>query len=63
MTAELLAASSLPPGELAALFTRAYEGYYVPVQVDEAAVDFLVRTFDLPCNLFLGRKSLPKIED
>ena len=53
MTAELRAASSLPPGELAALFTRAYEGYYVPVQVDEAAVDFLVRTFDLDLDASL----------
>lgn len=47
MTIELRAASSLPRGELAALFTRAYEGYYVPVQVDEAALGFLERAFDL----------------
>jgi GNAT superfamily N-acetyltransferase len=53
VTAELCAASSLSPGELAALFTRAYEGYYVPVQVDEAAVEFLVRTFDLDLDASL----------
>ena len=47
MTVELRAASSLSPGELAALFTRAYENYYVPVQVDEAALGFLERVFDL----------------
>ncbi len=47
MTIDLRAASSLPRSELAALFTRAYEGYFVPVQVDEAALDFLERTFDL----------------
>lgn len=47
MTIDLRAASSLPRSELAALFTRAYEGYFVPVQVDEAALGFLERTFDL----------------
>ena len=47
MTVDLRAASSLPRSELAALFTRAYEGYFVPVQVDEAALDLLERTFDL----------------
>jgi ribosomal protein S18 acetylase RimI-like enzyme len=47
VTVEFRAASSLPPAELAALFTRAYEGYAVPVQVDEDALGFLVRTFDL----------------
>ena len=47
MSIELQPASSLPSTELAALFTRAYEGYMVPVQVDEGALGFLVRTFDL----------------
>jgi ribosomal protein S18 acetylase RimI-like enzyme len=47
VTVDLRAASSLPRGELAALFTRAYEGYAVPMQIDEATLDFLVRTFDL----------------
>jgi ribosomal protein S18 acetylase RimI-like enzyme len=44
---DLRPASSLPAGELAALFTRAYEGYFVPLQLDEAALAFMVRTFDL----------------
>ena len=47
MTLELQPASSLPAEELAALFTRAYEGYTVPMQIDEEALRFLVRTFDL----------------
>jgi ribosomal protein S18 acetylase RimI-like enzyme len=53
VTADLRAASSLPRGELAALFTRAYEDYYVPVQVDEAAVEFLVNAFDLDLDASL----------
>jgi ribosomal protein S18 acetylase RimI-like enzyme len=47
MTVELRPATSLSHEELAALFTRAYEGYFVPMQVDEEALRFLVRTFDL----------------
>jgi ribosomal protein S18 acetylase RimI-like enzyme len=53
MSAELRPASSLPRGELAALFTRAYEGYFVPIQVDEAALGFLERTFDLDLDASL----------
>ena len=33
--------------ELAALFTRGYEGYSIPFQVDADTVRFMVRTFDL----------------
>jgi ribosomal protein S18 acetylase RimI-like enzyme len=47
MNVELRPASTLPRADLAALFTRTYEGYYVPVQVDEAALDFVRRVFDL----------------
>jgi len=47
MNVELRSASSLPLADLAALFTRAYEGYVVPMQIDEATLLFLVRTFDL----------------
>lgn len=47
MTVDLRAASSFEADELAALFTRAYEGYFVPMQVDEEALRFLVRAFDL----------------
>ncbi len=50
MTVELRAASSLSPSELAALFTRAYENYYVPVQLDEAALEAMARTFDIDAN-------------
>src|SRR4051794_29061813 len=53
MRAQLRPASSLPRSELAALFTRAYEGYFVPVQVDEAALGFLERTFDLDLDASL----------
>ena len=47
MSADLRPASSLEPADLASLFTRAYENYYVPVQVDEAALEYMARTFDL----------------
>lgn len=47
MSVELRVASSLPLGELAALFTRAYEDYLVPMQVDEDTLRYFVRTFDL----------------
>ena len=44
---EFAPASSLSADRLAALFTAGYEDYYVPVQVDEAALGFMVRAFDL----------------
>ena len=47
MNLEIRAASSLPGGERAALFTRAYEDYVVPMQIDENTLRFLARTFDL----------------
>lgn len=47
MSLQLRPASSLPAGELAALFNRAYENYFVPIQVDEAGLAFMLRTFDL----------------
>jgi ribosomal protein S18 acetylase RimI-like enzyme len=47
VTIDFRPASSLSAGELAALFTRAYEGYIVPMQIDEETLRFLVRTFDL----------------
>jgi GNAT superfamily N-acetyltransferase len=34
-------------GELASLFTAAYEGYFVPFSVDETTVQFMVDVFDL----------------
>jgi hypothetical protein len=39
--------TELSYGELAALFTAAYEGYFVPFTVDEATFDFMVDVFDL----------------
>ena len=39
---ELVPASALDRGRLAALYTSGYEGYPVPVRVDEAMLDFMV---------------------
>jgi ribosomal protein S18 acetylase RimI-like enzyme len=47
MSEELRPASSFPLGELARIFTAAYEGYLVPMQVDEPALRFMVDAFDL----------------
>ena len=44
---ELRPESSLPEGELATLFNRAYEGYFVPLHLDEEAVRSMARLFDL----------------
>ena len=40
-------ASTLSPAELAAVFTAGYEGYFMPVAVDEAAYGFMVRSWDV----------------
>jgi GNAT superfamily N-acetyltransferase len=55
---QLSPSTELSHGELAALFTAAYEGYFVPFAVDEATLEFMVDVFDLD----LGR-SLVAIED
>jgi ribosomal protein S18 acetylase RimI-like enzyme len=47
VTLELRAASSLSTGELAALFTSAYEDYIVPMRLDEGAMRMVVRLFDI----------------
>jgi GNAT superfamily N-acetyltransferase len=39
---ELVPAPALDAGRLATLFTAGYEGYPVPVRVDEATLDFMV---------------------
>lgn len=44
---ELRPSSELAFGELADLFTAAYEDYYVPFQVDEARLVHMVDAFDL----------------
>jgi GNAT superfamily N-acetyltransferase len=43
----LVPASQLSVPELADLFTRAYEGYYVPVAVDETAMRYMIETWDI----------------
>jgi ribosomal protein S18 acetylase RimI-like enzyme len=43
---ELVPASTFSAAELAALFTAGYEGYYVPLAVDEAAFSFMASTWD-----------------
>lgn len=44
---ELRPSSGFSNGELAALFTAAYTGYFVPFEVDEARFEFMVDVFDL----------------
>lgn len=44
---EVRSAAGFGDGELAALFTAAYEGYVVPFAVDAAALRFLTEAFDL----------------
>ncbi len=39
-------ASARSHAELAALFTAGYEGYFMPVSIDEAAFSFMARTWD-----------------
>ena len=43
----IVAARELGPGELAALFTAGYEGYHLPVSVDETALVWMVETWDI----------------
>ena len=43
----LTSAAELTLSDLAALFTRAYEGYEVPVHMDAGAIEFMEETFDL----------------
>jgi GNAT superfamily N-acetyltransferase len=43
----LAAADTLSLAELAELFTRGYEGYYLPIRVDEPTMRFMVETWDI----------------
>ncbi|HEX4930100.1 MAG TPA: hypothetical protein VFV62_05255, partial [Gaiellaceae bacterium] len=43
---ELVPAATFSAAELAALFTAGYEGYYVPLTVDEAAFSFMASAWD-----------------
>src|SRR5262245_50966542 len=44
---ELRPAASLSRARLAALFTAGYEDYYTQLQIDEAALGFMIRAWDL----------------
>jgi ribosomal protein S18 acetylase RimI-like enzyme len=44
---ELVSASELTAGERAALFNAAYEGYVVPMHIDEPMLSFMDRSFDV----------------
>ena len=44
---KLVPASSVPLAELAELFTAGYEGYFVPVHVDEPTLAFMVEAWDI----------------
>ncbi len=43
----IVPAESFSDAELAALFTRGYEGYFVPVQVDEAVMRYMIDSWDI----------------
>ncbi len=47
MATELRPSTGLTTADLAALFTAAYEGYFVPFKLDEAAFEYMVDVFDL----------------
>ena len=61
MTLELRSARSLSLGERAALFTAAYEGYAVPMHVDEAALGWMQEKldFDLEASRIAYRDGEP----
>lgn len=43
----MIPATELSVAELAELFTRAYEGYYVPVAVDERVMQYMIDAWDI----------------
>ena len=43
----LVAADTLALAELADLFARGYEGYYLPIHVDEPTMRYMVETWDI----------------
>jgi ribosomal protein S18 acetylase RimI-like enzyme len=43
----LVSADTLSDAQLAELFTRGYEGYFVPVNVDEATMRYMIDTWDI----------------
>ncbi|HEU5362608.1 MAG TPA: GNAT family N-acetyltransferase [Gaiellaceae bacterium] len=44
---KLVAADTLSFAELADLFTRGYEGYYLPLRIDEPTMRYMVETWDI----------------
>jgi GNAT superfamily N-acetyltransferase len=58
VSVRLLPSNQFSHGELAALFTAAYEDYYVPFEVDEATFGFMVDVFDLDLD-----ESLVAVDD
>jgi GNAT superfamily N-acetyltransferase len=44
---KLVPANSLSFAELAELFTRGYEGYYLPIRVEEPTMRYMVETWDI----------------
>ena len=56
-TFELTPASELGPTDLAALLTRAYEGYEVPMHVDAGTLVFMQEAFDLVLERSLVARS------
>lgn len=47
MTLDLRPAGTLDTERLAGLFTAGYEDYYVPLRIDAAALEFMIRAWDL----------------
>jgi GNAT superfamily N-acetyltransferase len=57
MTVEFRRSSEFSLAELAAVFTASYDGYFVPVVVDEAQLTYMVEVFDVDLS-----KSLVGVE-
>jgi GNAT superfamily N-acetyltransferase len=47
MTVELRRSSEFSVAELAAVFTASYQGYFIPLAVDESQLTYMVEVFDL----------------
>src|SRR5262249_25126963 len=47
MTVEFRRSSDFSRAELASVFTAAYEGYFIPIVVDEAQLGYMVEVFDV----------------
>jgi GNAT superfamily N-acetyltransferase len=58
MTVEFRRSSDFSLAELASVFTASYEGYFIPIVVDETQLGSMVEVFDLDLN-----KSLVAVEN